>query len=118
MGAVLPTGNSSRSAASLVQQVAEARGLIATTRRQAPPRATAKFAAGDLTSIAKSDAGDSREPREEGEPTLGLAILAKKTFLLFLFTYYIFVFLLLLFVMFILQLCILFVTYKVKEHGI
>jgi hypothetical protein len=83
MGAVLPTGNSSRSAASLVQQVAEARGLIATTRRQAPPRATAKFAAGDLTSIAKSDAGDSREPREEGEPTLGLAILAKFLFIIF-----------------------------------
>ena len=92
MGAVLPTGNSSRSAASLVQQVAEARGLIATTRRQAPPRATAKFAAGDLTSIAKSDAGDSREPREEGEPTLGLAILAKIFFYYFYLTYYIFAF--------------------------
>lgn len=99
MGAVLPTGNSSRSAASLVQQVAEARGLIATTRRQAPPRATAKFAAGDLTSIAKSDAGDSREPREEGEPTLGLAILAKNFFklclpyvLYFCFLLFIFVF--------------------------
>jgi hypothetical protein len=93
--------------------------LIATTRRQAPPRATAKFAAGDLTSIAKSDAGDSREPREEGEPTLGLAILAKNFFLLFLPYVLYFCFLLFIFdLFFILQLCILFVTYKVKEHGI
>jgi hypothetical protein len=89
MGAVLPTGNSSRSAASLVQQVAEARGLIATTRRQAPLRATAKFAAGDLTSIAKLDAGDSRESREEGEPTLGLAFLATKNFfIIFIYILY------------------------------
>jgi hypothetical protein len=106
MGAVLPTGNSSRSAASLVQQVAEARGLIATTRRQAPPRATAKFAAGDLTSIAKSDAGDSREPREEGEPTLGLAILAKKVFYYFYLTYYIFAFYYLFLICFLFYSCV------------
>ena len=68
-GPATPTGRSSRSAASLVEQVAEGGFGVAD---KAPPRATAKFAAGDLTSIAKSDAGDSREPREEGGPTLGL----------------------------------------------